>query len=549
MFCYQCEQTVGGKGCTTFGVCGKDKETSNLQDLLIYLTEGISVYASRYGQYGKEDIEIDRFILEALFTTVTNVNFDPVKVFEMIKRGEKLRAKAKNLYEKILYEKKLNKENLPDNATFLVEKDYEAVLKQSENFTFDKEIEKYGEDIAGLRHLVIYGLKGTAAYADHAMILGVEDDDVYKFFHDTLNQLAMEEKDKNNLISLALKVGEVNFKVMEMLDKANTSEYGNPVPTNVRITHIKGKSILVSGHDLKDLYLLLKQTEGKGINIYTHGEMLPAHGYPELKKFKHLVGNYGSAWQNQNIEFDNFKGPILMTTNCIQKPKESYKDRIFTTGLVQWPGVVHIGEDKDFTPLIKKALENEGFLEDEEEKFITVGFGHNAVLGVADKVIDLVKKGKIKKFVLIGGCDGAKPGRNYYTDFATKLPKDIIILTLACGKYRFNKLEFGEIEGIPRLLDIGQCNDAYSAIKIALTLSEAFNLPVNELPLSLVLSWYEQKAVCILLTLLYLGIKNIKLGPSMPAFVKPNVYQVIKDNFNLVPIKSVEEDMKEILNL
>ncbi|MEO0280886.1 MAG: hydroxylamine reductase [candidate division WOR-3 bacterium] len=548
MFCYQCEQTANGKGCTSFGVCGKDPQTSNLQDMLVYLTEGISVYASKINKFGKTERAIDRFILEAFFTTVTNVNFDPEKVFDMIKKGEELREKAKNLYEKILLEKKLDKEDLPENATFMVEKDYEKVLKQSENFTFDKEVKKYGDDIAGLRHLVIYGLKGTAAYADHAMILGVEDDDVYKFFHDALNRLAMGERDKNNLVSLALKVGEINFKVMEMLDKANTSAYGNPVPTKVRVTPIKGKSIVVSGHDLKDLYLLLQQTEGKGINIYTHGEMLPAHGYPELKKFKHLVGNYGSAWQNQREEFDQFKGAILMTTNCIQKPKDTYKNRIFTTGLVQWPDVEHIGEDKDFSPVIKAALENEGFESDGDEKYITVGFGHNAVLGVTDKVIDLVKQGKIKKFVLIGGCDGAKPGRNYYTDFATKLPKDTIILTLACGKYRFNKFNFGDIEGIPRLLDIGQCNDAYSAIKIALELSKAFDLQLNDLPLSLVLSWYEQKAVCILLTLLHLGIKNIKLGPSMPAFVKPNVYQVIKDNFNLVPIKSVEEDIKEILS-
>lgn len=547
MFCYQCEQTAGGKGCTTFGVCGKDKETSDLQDLLVSLTEGISVYASRYYKYGKKDVDVDRFVLKALFTTVTNVNFDPKKVYEMILNGFEIREKAKKIYHDLVKEKNLKEENLPESATFVVEKDYQEVLNESQKFTFDKDIERYGEDIAGLRHLIIYGLKGTAAYADHAMILGIEDDDVYKFFHNTLNQLAEGEKDKNRLIELALKVGEINFKVMEMLDRANTSAYGNPVPTKVRVTPVKGKSILVSGHDLKDLYLLLKQTEGKGINIYTHGEMLPAHGYPELKKFKHLVGNYGSAWQNQREEFDQFKGAILMTTNCIQKPKETYKSRIFTTGLVQWPDVVHIDDEKDFTPLIKSALENEGFENDGEEKYITVGFGHNAVLGVAGKVIELVKEGKIKKFVLIGGCDGAKPGRNYYTDFATKLPKDTIILTLACGKYRFNKIDFGDIDGIPRLLDIGQCNDAYSAIKIALALSEAFNLPVNELPLSLVLSWYEQKAVCILLTLLYLGIKNIKLGPTMPAFVKPNIYQVIRENFNLVPIKSVEEDMREIL--
>lgn len=547
MFCYQCEQTAKESGCTAFGVCGKDPETSDLQDLLLYLTQGIAMYESRLNRMGVRSRSADRFIVEALFTTVTNVNFDPKRVAKVIEEGDKVKEESKERYIRVCSERKVKEESLGGPAVLRPEKDFAKLLKQAEAVSFDKEISRFGEDAAGLRHLVIYGLKGTAAYADHARILGVEDENVYGFFNEALNSLAEGLSDGGELTKLALKVGEVNLKVMEMLDSANTGAYGNPVPTRVRVTPVKGKAILVSGHDLKDLYMLLKQTEGKGINIYTHGEMLPALAYPELKKFKHLVGNFGSAWQNQRSEFDDFKGAILMTTNCIQKPKDSYKDRIFTTGLVAWPDVTHIDGKKDFTPVIEAALRSEGFSEDGEEKFITVGFGHNAVLGVADKVIDLVKKGKIKHFFLIGGCDGAKPGRNYYTDFAQKLPGDTVILTLACGKYRFNKMEFGDIEGIPRLLDIGQCNDAYSAIKIAVALADAFKTDVNSLPLSMILSWYEQKAVCILLTLLHLGIKNMRLGPTMPAFVKPPVYKVLKDNFNLMPITTADEDIKAIL--
>ncbi|MGE3063225.1 MAG: hydroxylamine reductase [bacterium] len=547
MFCYQCEQTAKESGCTAFGVCGKDPETSDLQDLLLYFTQGIAMYENRLNKMGVRNQSADRFIVEALFTTVTNVNFDPKRVAKLIEDADRIKESSANEYIKICKERGVEAENLKGPAVIRAEKDYSKLLKQAESVSFDKEILRFKEDIAGLRHLIIYGLKGTAAYADHARILGVEDDKVYEFFSDALNSLAMDLENQGELTALALKVGEVNLKVMEMLDRANTGAYGNPVPTRVRVTPKKGKAILISGHDLKDLYMLLKQTEGKGINIYTHGEMLPALAYPELKKFKHLAGNYGSAWQNQRNEFDDFKGAILMTTNCIQKPKDSYKGRIFTTGLVAWPDVTHIDEKKDFTPLIEAALAEEGFKEDGEEKYITVGFGHNAVLGVADKVIDLVKQGKIKHFFLIGGCDGAKPGRSYYTDFAQKLPSDTVILTLACGKYRFNKMEFGDIEGIPRLLDIGQCNDAYSAIKIAVALADAFKTDVNSLPLSIILSWYEQKAVCILLTLLHLGIKNIRLGPTMPAFVKPSVYKVLKDNFNLIPITTAEEDIKAIL--
>jgi hydroxylamine reductase len=385
-----------------------------------------------------------------------------------------------------------------------------------------------------------------AAYADHALILGVEDDDVYAFFHEALDFLASDPTDVNALVGMALRVGEVNLKVMGMLDQANTGVYGHPEPTQVRVTPVAGKCICVSGHDLKDLEALLKQTEGKGINIYTHGEMLPCCAYPGLKKYKHLVGNYGGAWQDQQKEFEAFPGAILMTTNCIQKPRESYQNRIFTTGLVRWPGVKNIA-DGDFTPVIEAALAAPGFTQDEEPKTITIGFGHNTVMSVAGAVIDAVKAGKIRHFFLIGGCDGAKPGRNYYTDFAMAVPDDCLILTLACGKYRFNKLEFGDIGGIPRLLDMGQCNDAYSAIQVAVALAGAFNCGVNELPLSMILSWYEQKAVCILLTLLHLGIQDMRLGPSLPAFVGPNVLNVLVEKFGLKPITTAEEDLKAIL--
>ena len=401
--------------------------------------------------------------------------------------------------------------------------------------------------MTGLQELILYGLKGAAAYADHARILDHEDPQVYATFHAGLDFLTREDPTTDELLGWAMKAGELNLKVMELLDAANTGVYGNPEPTRVRVTPVRGKCIVVSGHDLKDLGELLEQTQGKGINVYTHGEMLPCHAYPELKKYPHLVGNYGGAWQDQRTEFDAFPGAILMTTNCIQKPKESYNGRIFTSGLVAWPGVRHIGPDRDFSPVIEAALAAPGFAEDAPEKTITVGFGHHAVLGVADKVIAAVKNKQIRHFFLVGGCDGAKPGRNYYTEFAQQVPRDCMILTLACGKYRFNKLDFGHIDGLPRLLDIGQCNDSYSAIKIALALAEAFGCEVNQLPLSLVLSWYEQKAVAILLTLLYLGIKNIRLGPSLPAFVTPAVLSVLVEKFGIAPISTPEADLAAIL--
>ncbi|MBC7217707.1 MAG: hydroxylamine reductase [Candidatus Caldatribacterium sp.] len=546
MFCYQCEQTAKGTGCTSFGVCGKDPETAALQDLLVYATQGLAMFATRARELGVRDREADVFVLEALFSTVTNVDFDPERIKMYLEKAYEIKERLKNLYFEACTKNGKTPENLSGPAQWVPAGDLNGLIRQGEEVTLEKDIGRLGETLAGAKHLILYGLKGMAAYADHAQILGVEDDDVYAFFHRTLDFLTQESFTLEELLATALKVGEYNLKVMELLDRAHTTTYGHPVPTPVRVTPVKGKAIVVSGHDLKDLEELLKQTEGTGINVYTHGEMLPAHGYPGLKKYPHLVGNYGSAWQNQQKEFDAFPGAILMTTNCLQKPKESYKHRIFTSGLVAWPGVVHI-KNRDFSPVIEAALKEEGFKEDEPEKTILVGFARNAVLSVADKVLDLVKQGKIRHFFLIGGCDGAKPGRDYYTQFAQAVPQDCIILTLACGKYRFNKLEFGSIEGIPRLLDVGQCNDAYSAIQIALGLARALNTDVNSLPLSLILSWYEQKAVAILLTLLYLGIKNMRLGPSMPAFVKEPVYRVLKEQFNLIPITTPEEDLKAIL--
>ena len=524
MFCRQCEQTVSGKGCEIKGVCGKTDETANLQDELVLLLKGISIYVTKLNA---RDKGIDKFVIEALFTTVTNVDFNPDNIGGIIEKGKKIVEKLKKL--------SMKKEG-KDIGAFLGS---EAGLLAGD----------VNEDIRSLREILLYGLKGMAAYADHALILGEENEEVTEAFYKGLYALTDDTLGVEELIGIIMDFGKANFKCMEILDTAHTNTFGHPVPTQVSLGVKKGAAILVSGHDLLDLKLLLEQTKDKGINIYTHGEMLPAHGYPELNKYKHLVGHYGGAWQNQKKEFNEFPGAILMTTNCIQEPLSEYKDRIFTTGLVSFPGVSHIDENKDFSLVINKATEKVGFREDIEGKSILVGFAHNAVLGVAEKVVGLVKEGKIKHFFLIGGCDGAKPGRNYYTEFAEKVPSDSIILTLACGKFRFNKLEFGDIEGIPRLLDCGQCNDAYSAIKIAITLAEAFETSVNDLPLSLILSWYEQKAVCILLTLLSLGIKNIKIGPSLPAFITPNVLNVLVENFNLAPIKTPDEDLKEILEL
>lgn len=546
MFCYQCEQTANGNGCTVRGVCGKDDQTATLQDLIVYGLKGLSMYAHRARELGVKDHEIDVFTVKALFTTLTNVNFDPERLKDVLTEIAAMRDKTKKLYEAACQKAGKMPDVLGAPSNWMPVRDINGLVQQGMEISITKRRDTLGDDLTGLQELLTYGLKGVAAYADHAQILGQENDEIYSFIYDSLNYLTKGNPTVDELFTRCMKCGEINLKAMELLDKANTDTYGHPVPTKVRITPVKGKAILVSGHDLKDLEELLKQTEGKGINIYTHGEMLPTHAYPKLKAYKHFVGNYGGAWQEQTKEFENFPGSILMTTNCLQRPKDTYKDRIFTSGVVGWPGVQHIS-DRNFKPIIEAALKAEGFKEDGEEKFITVGFARNTVLSVADKVIDAVKTGNIKHFFLIGGCDGAKPGRNYYTDFANALPKDCVILTLACGKYRFNKIDFGDIDGIPRLLDIGQCNDAYSAVQIALALAKAFNMDVNSLPLSMILSWYEQKAVAILLTLLSLGIKNIRLGPSLPAFVTPAVLNVLVEKFNIKPITTVEQDLKDIL--
>ena len=546
MYCYQCEQTAKGVACTAGGVCGKNPETAALQDLLIHTAKAVSMYAHRARALGAIDHEADVFVIEALFTTVTNVNFDPERLAGLIRKGVEARDRVRGLYEDAVRKDGGTPDELPDTMTFQPEGNLDALITQGEGVSIERRQAELGTDIAGLQELMLYGLKGAAAYVDHAIVLGIEDEELYASFHEGMDYLTREDASAEELLAWCLRTGEINMRAMEVLDSANTGTYGHPEPTQVRVTPIKGKAILISGHDLKDLKALLEQTEGKGINVYTHGEMLPAHGYPELKKYAHLAGNYGGAWQDQAKEFAQFPGSILMTTNCIQRPRDTYKERIFTCGLVAWPGVTHIA-DRDFTALIEAALAAPGFEADEPEKTITVGFGHNAVLGVADAVIDAVKDGKIRHFFLVGGCDGAKSGRNYYTDFAQAVPDDCVILTLACGKYRFNKLEFGDIGGIPRLLDVGQCNDAYSAVKIATALSEAFGVGVNELPLSFVLSWYEQKAVAILLTLLHLGVKGIRLGPTLPAFVTPAVLQILVDNYGIKPIGTAEEDLDEIL--
>jgi hydroxylamine reductase len=541
MFCFQCEQTAKGEGCTKLGVCGKQPEVAALQDLQIHALKGLSRIAVEGRSLGVDDRKLNRFVCKALFSTLTNVDFDPERFVQQIRETVRRRD--------ALAEKVRAAGGRPDAAgedvSFQPAEDKDAMVAQGEKagVMADPGLD---EDIRSLRELLIYGLKGMAAYADHAAILGKEDDAIYAFIQEALAGTLDKRLTVEDYVGRVMKCGEMNLRTMELLDAANTEAYGHPVPTQVPLGVRAGKAVLVSGHDLKDLETLLQQTEGKGINVYTHGEMLPCHGYPGLKKYDHFYGHYGTAWQNQAKEFDAFPGAILMTTNCIQKPKESYKDRIFTTGLVGWPGVTHVAND-DFTPVIEKALSLPGFPEDAKGQKVMVGFGHNAVLGVADKVIEAVKNKDIRHFFLVGGCDGAKPGRSYYTRFVEQVPDDCLVLTLACGKFRFFDKEMGAIGGIPRLLDVGQCNDAYSAIKIAGALADAFNCGVNDLPLSMILSWYEQKACAILLTLLYLGIKDIRLGPSLPAFVSPNVLKVLVDKFNIMPIKTPEEDLQVIL--
>ncbi len=533
MFCNQCEQTAKGTGCTQIGVCGKQPEVSDIQDLVVYSLRGLSLAALKTGN---KDLALGHFTAKMLFTTLTNVNFDPARfqtfISDIVAKRDELLAKGGV--------------SLPAGpGTYKPASTIDGLVAQAEGHgvaDFDT-----NDDIRSVKQLLVYGLKGLAAYTDHAGILGQQDQKVYDFLYKALAAgYDGVERDLNAWVGLLLECGNVNLRAMELLDAGNTGTYGHPVPTEVPLGQKKGKAILVSGHDLKDLHELLKQTEGKGIHIYTHGEMLPCHGYPELKKYPHFYGHFGTAWQNQHKEFPAFPGAILFTTNCIQKPQDSYKANVFTTGLVGWPGLVHC-ENRDFSPVIKRALELPGFTEDKPGKTVLTGFGRNAVLGVADKVIDAVKAGAIRHFFLVGGCDGAKPGRNYYTEFVEKTPKDTVVLTLACGKFRFFDKQIGDIGGIPRLLDVGQCNDAYSAVQIAVALANAFNCGVNDLPLSLVLSWYEQKAVVILLTLLALGIKDIRLGPSLPAFVSPNVLNFLVENYNIKPISTPDEDLKAIL--
>lgn len=543
MFCYQCEQTVGGKGCTKMGVCGKTPEIAALQDLLIYQIKGISCYAKELVEKGENvDKDIVTFIENSLFTTLTNVNFDADAHIKMLKKSqqikESLRSKVGNI------------KNNTDYATYNLSNTKSEILKDAKKagIMYDQNLDP---DIRSLRQTIVYGLKGISAYGHQARELGYYDDQVDNFYVRALEATTDDNLGVEELIRWTMRTGDMSVAVMKKLDEANTTTYKNPSPQKVNVHIKKGPFIIVSGHDLKDLEMLLKQTEGKGINIYTHGEMIPSHGYPELKKYSHLVGNFGGAWQDQQKEFDNIPGCILMTTNCLMRPRETYKDRIFTTSVVGWDGVKHISKNedgtKDFSEIIDKALELGGYIEDQEPHEILVGFGHNATLSHADTIVNAVKEGKIRHFFLIGGCDGARPGRNYYTEFAKKVPKDCVILTLACGKYRFNKLEFGEVAGLPRLLDVGQCNDAYSAVRIATALADAFDTDVNGLPLSLIISWYEQKAVADLLALLSLGIKGIYLGPTLPAFLSPNVLQYLVDTFDLRVISTPDDDLKSCL--
>ena len=528
MFCFQCEQTACGKGCTgKAGICGKKADTAGLQDQLTGALIGLA--RATEGNVSSVTEDTHRLVMEALFATLTNVNFDNNAIEELTRRVEE------------------EKQRLAPDCSVCG-----SACGRNDNYDMEK-LWNANEDIRSLKSLILFGIRGMAAYAYHAALLGYTDEEVNRFFYKALFAVGMDDWGMNELLPVVLEVGEVNLKCMALLDKANTETFGDPVPTEVSLAVEKGPFIVISGHDLSDLKKLLEQTEGKGVNIYTHGEMLPAHAYPELKKYAHLKGNFGTAWQNQQKEFADIPAPVLFTTNCLMPPKKSYSDRVFTTEAVAYPELVHIGEDKDFTPVIEKALELGGYPEDRQFTGInggtkvTTGFARGAVLSVADKVIDAVKSGAIRHFFLVGGCDGARPGRNYYTEFVKQTPDDSIVLTLACGKYRFNDLDAGTIGGLPRIMDMGQCNDAYSAIQVAVALANAFGCGVNDLPLSMVLSWYEQKAVCILLTLLHLGIKNILLGPSLPAFISPNVLNYLVENYNIAPISTPEEDLKKIL--
>ncbi len=542
MFCYQCEQTAKGTGCDVLGVCGKKPEVADLQDLLLYTLMGLSQVVLEALRTGIDCREYGVFTVKAVFSTLTNVGFDPQRFEDLIRQAVTLREELK---EQI---KKIRKQNLQRNegpAIFEPAVTLDELVGQAASvglFSYPAD----SPDILSLKHTVLFGIKGVAAYADHARILGHEDDGIYHFIFKGLAAIQQTELNLDDWLRLTLDCGKAAYRAMELLDAGNTETYGHPIPTKVPLGHKKGKAILVSGHDLKDLEELLKQTRRKGIDIYTHGEMLSLHGYPKLKEYDHFYGHFGTAWQNQTKEFPDFPGAILMTSNCLQRPRKTYQDNLFTSGMVGWPGIPHI-PDTDFQPVIDRALALPGFENDVEKGAVMVGFARNAILDKTDDIHAAVKAGKIRHFFLVAGCDGAKPGRNYYTEFVDKLPKDCIVMTLACGKYRFFGKDLGDIDGIPRLLDVGQCNDAYSAVQIALALSRALDTNVNDLPLSMILSWYEQKAVCILLALLYLGIQDIRLGPSLPAFITPNILNLLVKKFNIMPIKTPDEDIREIL--
>ena len=542
MFCNQCEQTARGEGCTVIGVCGKKEDVAALQDLLVNACRGISLVA-----VDAEELRVDTavegaFVADALFTTLTNVDFDPASVAFMVDKAITLRDALKAR----LALAGGSADYLSLLATFEPAKNVEGKVAQGKEIGSPWDIDR-DDDIQSLQETTLYGLKGVGAYESHARTLGHTDLAIYSFLFKALVALSDTSLELADWVALAMECGTVNLRAMEILDEANTGTYGQPVPTKVPLGHKAGKAILVSGHDLADMDAILKATDGTGVTVYTHGEMLPTHAYPELKKHPQFYGHFGTAWQNQHKEFADFPGAVLMTTNCLMPPKDSYKERVFTSGPVHFPGLPHI-ERTDFSAVVAKALSMDGFAEDTENGEVMVGFGHNTVLSVAPTVIEAVKSGAIKHFFLVGGCDGAKPGRNYYTEFVEQTPADTIVLTLACGKFRFFDMQLGEIGGLPRLMDVGQCNDAYSAIKIALALADAFEVGVNELPLSIILSWYEQKAVAVLLTLLSLGITDMRLGPTLPAFISPNVLKVLVENFNIKPIgESAAADLAEIL--
>ncbi len=550
MFCIQCEQTQsndGVFGCRSdHGACGKDETTADLQDVLIYQILGIAQYARRARALGVTDQEADDFIQYGFFTTLTNVNFTATRFVTMIKKAENIRDRLKSRYLEASAAQSISPEEPRGPAEFQPADSMDGLLAQEPLVAVNRGHEQVGEDVAGLRMLILYGMKGVCAYSHHARVLGYRDAEIDAQIEDLLDYLATNPTDIEDLLAHALAVGEVNLKVMALLDAANNGTLGAQEITTVRITPKAGKAILVSGHDMHDLKQILEQTEGTGINVYTHGEMLPGHAYPELKKHAHLVGNYGGAWQDQQREFAEFPGPIVLTSNCLIEPAKSYRNRLFTTGPVGWPGIRHI-DNGNYAPVIQAAKAMPGFKEDAPKETITIGFGHNTVLDMADKVVEAVKRGDIKHFFVIGGCDGAKPGRNYYTELADKTPDDTVMLTLGCAKYRFNKHHYGDIGGIPRLLDIGQCNDTHSSLKIAGALAEAFGCNVNELPLSLMVSWFEQKATAVLLSLLAAGVKGIHLGPSLPAYLTPNLLAVLQERFDLRANGTPEEDLAKAL--